>query len=355
MRNPGYTKTFVCILGSTMLGYSTAVVARTPFATNSELKQASPDEVRRQPAADAQRLKIEIRPIAGSLGAEIAGVDLSKPIGDSTFADIYQALLDYLVIFFPRQVDLSPEQHTAFAARFGEVDVAPFSYPFKTPTVAGHSQILLNVKEAADRTINVGGFWHTDVTYRERPHKAAIIYAKDVPPFGGDTMFANQYLAYESLSESMKQVLGGMRAVHSSRMVYGNEAARFASVSRTQAPRPEHREFSKSLHAKAEQTSAMETDHPVIRTHPDTRRKSLYVNRGFVERFAGMTAEESLPLLQHLWDHAGRPEFTCRYRWSRNDVGVWDNRCTLHYAINDYSGERREMHRISVHEEARPE
>jgi taurine dioxygenase len=294
-----------------------------------ELKQASPDEVRRQPAADTKRLKVEIRPIAGSLGAEILGVDLSRSIGDSTFADIYQALLDHLVIFFPQQGNLSPEQHTAFAARFGEVDVAPFSYPFKTPTVAGHSQILLNVKEAADRTINVGGFWHTDVTYRERPHKAAIIYAKDVPPFGGDTMFANQYLAYETLSEAMKQMLG-LEAVHSSRMTYGNESARFASVSRTRAPLPTERSFSKSTYARAENDSVIENEHPVVRTHPDTGRPCLYVNRGFVERFAGMTAEESLPLLEFLWDHASRSEFTCRYTWSPNDIGAWDNRCTPH-------------------------
>jgi len=314
----------------------------------------SPQTIERTGCADANSLKIEIQPIAGAIGARIPGVDLSRKPGDSTFADIYRALLDYLVIFFPRQRALSPEQHTAFAALFGEVDREPFTYPLKTPTLEGHSQILLNVKEASDRTINVGGFWHADVTYRERPHKAAIIYAKDVPAFGGDTMFANQYLAYETLSDGMKKMLAGLRAVHSSRMRYGSESARFGSVSRARAPLPEERSFSKSMKAQPEHGGVSEFEHPVVRVHPETRRPCLYVNRGFVERFAGMTLEESLPLLEYLWDHASRPEFTCRYTWSPNDIGVWDNRCALHYALNDYSGERREMHRISVHEPSPP-
>jgi len=318
------------------------------------LRTHIPAEIRRESCVDTNNLRIEIQPIAGALGARILGVDLSRPISDSTFADIYRAFLEYLVIFFPGQPALSLEQHTAIAARFGEVDYAPFTYPFKTPTVDGHSQIVVNLKEAADTTINVGGFWHADVTYRERPHKAAIIYAKDVPAFGGDTMFANQYLAYDTLSDGMKRMLDGLMAVHSSRMTYGNESARFASVSRTRAPLPTERAVSKSIYQRAENESVIENEHPVVRTHPDTGRPCLYVNRGFVERFAGMTAEESLPLLEFLWDHASRSEFTCRYTWSPNDIGVWDNRCTLHYALNDYSGERREMHRISVHEPSPP-
>jgi taurine dioxygenase len=270
------------------------------------------------------------------------------------FADVYQAFLDYLVIFIPNARPLSPDQHRAFAERFGEVDYAPFSYPLKTPTVEGHTEILMNVKEASDRSINVGGFWHADVTYRERPHKAAILYAREAPPFGGDTMFANQYLAYESLSPGMQRMLDGMSAEHTSGMPYGGESARSASVSRTQAPRPEDRKFSTSLHANAEQAEERKCEHPVVRTHPETRRKALYVNRGFTSRFANMTLEESRPLLEFLWHHATRPEFTCRYKWAQDDIGVWDNRCVLHYALNDYSGQRREMHRISVHEPSRP-
>lgn len=308
---------------------------------------------RQHPTADAKPSKIEVKPIAGALGAEIDGLDLAQPLSDSVFADLYQAFLEHLVIFVRNRSPLSPKQLGRVAAMFGEIDHEPFSYPFRTPTVEGHPEILMNVKEASDRTINVGGLWHTDVTYRERPHKAAVLYAKDVPTFGGDTMFTNQYLAYETLSEKARQQCDDLTAIHSSAMAYGGEAARFASVSRTQAPKPEDRSFRASQHANAA-VSAIETEHPVVRIHPETKRKCLYVNRGFVARFGGMTAEESLPFLQYLWMHSTRPEFTCRYRWSPHHVGIWDNRCTQHYAINDYSGERREMHRISVHEPTRP-
>lgn len=309
---------------------------------------------RRSAPADARTRKVEIRPIAGALGAEILGADLTQPIGASMFADIYRAFLDHLVIFFPGQKPLTPDQQTGFTALFGEVDRVPFSYPFKTPTVDGHSQILVNVKEANDRSFNVGGFWHADVTYRERPHKAAVLYAHEVPPYGGDTMFANQYLAYEALSDGMRRMLDGMRAVHGSDMRYGRESARFASVSRASAPRPEDRSFKASMLSRAEDVTPIENEHPVVRTHPETGRKGLYVNRGFTSRFADMTDEESRPLLEFLWEHAARAEFTCRYRWAPYDVGVWDNRCVLHYALNDYSGARREMRRISVHEPTRP-
>jgi taurine dioxygenase len=309
---------------------------------------------RHNPSGDAKSSKIEMRPVAGAIGAEIFGVDLSKPVGDSMFADIYKAFLDYLVVFFPQQPVLTPDMHMAFASRFGDVDMEPFVYPFKTPTVAGYPQILLNVKESGDRSINVGGFWHADVTYRERPHKAAIMYTKETPAVGGDTLFSTQYLAFETLSVSMRQMLGGLKAVHSSEMPYGGEAARFASVALNQAPRPEDRAFSASLYDRSEQNKILTTEHPVVRTHPETFRPCLYVNRGFTDRFVGMTREESYPLLEYLWNHATRTEFTCRYKWSNNDVVVWDNRSALHYALNDYYGHRREMHRISVHEPSRP-
>lgn len=306
------------------------------------------------PAGDARASKIEVRPIAGAIGAEILGVDLSKPVSESVFADIYKAFLDYIVVFFPKQTALTPEMHTRFASQFGEVDMEPFVYPFRTPTVPGYPQILQNVKEGEDRSINVGGFWHADVTYRERPHKAAIMYTKETPSVGGDTLFSNQYLAYETLSDGMKEMLNNLKAVHSSAMPYGDETARFASVSLKQAPTPEDRKFSASLYSRSEQAAVSTSEHPVVRIHPETNRRCLYVNRGFTERFVGMTREESFPLLDYLWAHATRAEFTCRYKWSNNDVVVWDNRSALHYALNDYYGHRREMHRISVHEPSRP-
>jgi taurine dioxygenase len=298
-------------------------------------------------------MAIEVRPLAGALGAEVFGADIAGGISDSEFAEIYATFLEHLVVFFRRQRPLTPAQHTAFAARFGEVDYEPFAYPIKPPAVAGCPQILVNVKERSDRSINVGGLWHADVTFRPRPHKAAVIYAKDAPPFGGDTMFANQYLALESLSDGMRTLLEGLKAEHCSAMVYGSESARSAATSRNNAPRAEDRSVTRSLQQASERVFEA-TDHPVVRTHPETGRKCLYVNRGFVTCFTGMSLEESRPLLEYLWTHASQPEFTCRARWSQDDVGVWDNRCTLHFALNDYYGHRREFHRISVHEQSRP-
>lgn len=292
-----------------------------------------------------------IRPLAGALGAEIIGIDLSHPLDESSFHLINQALMDYLVVFISGQKELAPDQLTSFARKFGEIDLAPFAHPLKMPSVEGHPEIFHIVKEAKDRSINLGGFWHTDVTYRERPHSLGLMYSEEAPTFGGDTMFANQYLAYETLSEGMKKMLGGLKAVHSSAMSYAGESARFGAVSRTHAPTSDDRKFAR----EKSQVDIIENEHPVVRTHPETKRKSLYVNRGFTSRFAGMSEEESRPLLEYLWSHATRPEFTCRYQWSANTVGIWDNRCTLHYALNDYYGQRRSMYRISLHESARPE
>jgi taurine dioxygenase len=298
-------------------------------------------------------MTVEIRPLAGALGAELFGARIAKGVSDSEFADINAAFLEHLVLQFRQQDPLSPEQHTAFAARFGEIDYQPFAYPLKPPGVPGHPQILVNLKEAGDRSINVGGLWHSDVTFRQRPHKAGIIYAKDAPYFGGDTMFANQYLAFESLSDGMRALLVGLSAEHCSAMVHGSEAARTAASSRGHAPRTEDRAISRSLNEAAER--AHETSvHPAVRTHPETSRKCLYLNRGFVTRFATMSMEESKPILEYLWAHSVLPEFTCRLRWLPNDVGIWDKRCTLHFALNDYYGYRREFHRISVHEGTRP-
>ncbi len=304
-------------------------------------------------AQNLLRQSIDIRPIAGTIGAEIHGVDLSKPLSDDGFEAIHQAFLEYLVIFLPNQAPLSPDRLKEFADRFGEVDPAPFAYPLKMPLIEGHPEILNILTEATNRAINIGGFWHTDVTYRERPNLGSVIYAKETPPFGGDTMFANQYLAYETLTDGMKEMLLPMRAIHSSAMPHGQENARFGSVAKDHAPSEDDRTFAATglEHTKVE---IIETAHPVIRTHPETGRKSLYVNRAFTSHFEGMTIEESLPLLEILWAQGVRPEFTCRYRWSPDTVGVWDNRATQHYAINDYYGHRRYMQRISIHESSRP-
>ncbi len=293
---------------------------------------------------------IEVRPIAGSIGAVIRGVGLDKAISDSNFVQIEAALYEHLVIFLPSPRPLSPAHLRNFAARFGNLDEAPFVYPFRVPPVDGYPEIFTNIKEAHNEGFNIGGFWHADVTYRPKPHKASVLYAKETPAVGGDTMFANQYLAYESLEPELKQKLLSMNAIHSSAMPHGRESARFATVSRQHAPKANKSRFHDSGDAVGS-VEVIENTHPVVRTHPVTGKRVLYVNRGFTSRFEGMSEAESLPLLEQLWAHQSQPEFTCRYRWSPYSVAVWDNCAAHHYAINDYFGERRHMQRIAIHED----
>ena len=298
----------------------------------------------------ANNHSFEIRPIAGSIGAEIRGVELHKSLTEAQFGLIYQAFLEHLVIFLPQQSSLSLDDITGFARRFGALDDNPFVYPFKIPPIEGYPEVYNNIKEAENTGVNIGGFWHADVTYRSKPHKASVLYAKEVPEFGGDTMFANQYLAYETLPNDLQNRLSKMQAIHSSAMPHGQSAERFASVSRHHAPAPADRELDAGGQEVVD-VEVIENVHPVVRTHPETGKKHLYVNRGFTSRFVDMTEAESLPLLEELWAHASRAELTCRYRWQPNSVAVWDNRVTLHYAINDYFGQRRHMQRVSIHED----
>jgi len=291
----------------------------------------------------------EIKPIAGALGAEIHGVDLSVPLTDSQFEFIHQTFLDYQVIFLPNQT-LTPLEQRQFAARFGELDTPRFIPPYQMPPLEGVPEIYQVVKEADNDSVNIGGLWHADVTYRERPNLGSVAYVKESPLFGGDTIYANLYLAYEQLSQGMKDLVVGLDAIHSSNMPYGGANARSLPVSREHAPSDTERKFTMT----STEPESIELAHPVVRTHPETNRKLLYINRGFTQRFAKMTDEESWPLLEFLFNQCERPEFCCRYRWASGTVGVWDNRCVLHYALNDYFGQRRVMHRISINESDRP-
>jgi taurine dioxygenase len=272
---------------------------------------------------------ISVAPIAGALGAELRGVDLSGPLPDDLIGQIRAALLQHHVIFF-RDQHLTPEQHLAFGRRFGELQVHEF-----VEGMADNEEIL-EVRKEAEETRNFGGGWHTDVSYLERPALGSVLYAHQVPDYGGDTMFANQHLAYETLSDGMKKMLEGLTAIHSARRPYGPNAER----SHDYGPSSMRFNFSNSALA--------ETEHPVVRTHVETGRKSLYVNRTFTIRFKDMTEAESAPLLNYLWDHAVRPEFTCRFRWQSNSIAFWDNRSVQHNAINDYHGRRRVMHRVTI-------
>jgi alpha-ketoglutarate-dependent taurine dioxygenase len=270
---------------------------------------------------------IEIRPLAGALGAEVGGIDLSQ-CGDEAIAEVRQALLDNLVLCF-REQQLSPAQQIALGRRFGELNIHPHYR-----SLDGYPEILPVLKEPTDKR-NIGGVWHSDVTFLERPALGSLLYAIDVPSKGGDTMFASQYTAYEALSDGMKRMLEGLIAVHSDAIL-----TEPAKVARSNAER------STKLNAAATQVS--ESEHPVVRTHPETGRKALFVNGAFTQRFKDMTAEESRPLLHYLFRHAARPEFTCRIRWQKGSLVFWDNRAVQHYALNDYPGERREMHRVTV-------
>jgi len=270
-------------------------------------------------------MTLEVRPIAGALGAELSGVDLSRDLDDATVAEIRRAWLQHLVIFF-RDQDLPPARFLAFAKRFGE----PIEYPF----VKGLDEFpeIIPVLKLEHEKINFGGIWHSDTTYLDVPPMASMLVAREVPPHGGDTEFANMYLAYETLSAGMRRMLDGLVAVNSS-------AA--ADVSRTREDRIKD---SARADAKKEYTAS----HPVVRVHPETGRRALYVNVAHTVRFEGMTEEESAPILKFLYAHQTRADFTCRFRWRAGSLAFWDNRCAQHNAINDYQGHMRLLHRITL-------
>jgi len=267
--------------------------------------------------------RLDVRPVAGALGAEIHGVDLSRPLDAGTAAAIRAALLEHLVVFFRGQT-LTPAQQLAFARAFGE----PVEYP-QLKGLADYPMITPVVKLEHER-VNFGGIWHSDTTYLERPPMGSMLYAIEVPPRGGDTLFANQYLAYESLSEGLRRVLDGLVGVNTSTK---------AAASRTREDR---------MRAAGEELKVLVGEHPVVRTHPETGRKALFVNIGHTERFRGWTDEESRPLLEYLFAHQVKPEFTCRFRWEPGSLAFWDNRCTQHNPVNDYHGFRRVLHRVTL-------
>ncbi|HEU4352528.1 MAG TPA: TauD/TfdA family dioxygenase [Burkholderiales bacterium] len=262
---------------------------------------------------------MEVRRIAGALGAELLGVDLSK-LSDEVVAAIRGAFLEHQVIFF-RDQKLDPAQFMAFAQTMGK----PVPYPF-VPGMEGFPEVI-EVKKLEHERHNFGGIWHSDTAYLEDPPMGSMLIAREIPPYGGDTLFASQYLAYEALSEGMKRLLAGLYAVNSSAK---------ADVTRTREDRV--KEYSRHY----------EAEHPVVRTHPETGRKALYVNFGHTVRFRGMTEAESAPLLDYLFRHQVKPEFTCRFCWEVGSLAFWDNRCTQHNPVNDYHGHRRVMHRITL-------
>lgn len=256
---------------------------------------------------------VEVVPLAGTIGAEIRGVDL-RDFDDRTFKLIRQAFLDHHVLVF-RDQHLTPDQHVAFGKRWGSLHIHPLS-----PQVENYPTIIVLTNIGKEKVITE--VWHSDVTPDVRPPLGSILYARQIPRAGGDTLFANQHAVYERLSDGMKRVLGGLRAVHTRKLWA-------------------HRYGPKWLEDEGHV-------HPAVRTHPDTGRKALFVNQGFTQRFEDMTEEESAPLLQYLYNCACAPDVCYRHMWRRNDLVMWDNRSVQHFAVHDYGDEPRVMHRVTI-------
>jgi taurine dioxygenase len=272
---------------------------------------------------------IEVKPMAGAMGAEIEGVDIGAgPLRNEQIAEVLEAFLAHQMIVLRRQ-RLTPAGQVAFARHFGK----PAIYPF-LKGLDGCPEVHEIIKTETD-TRNFGGGWHSDTAYKERPDMGTLLYALEVPAWGGDTLFANMYAAYDALSPGMQRLLAGLYAVNNSDKLY--PGGRTASL--------------KGLGGMGEAVVAapvLEAEHPVVRTHPGTGRKALYVNGAHTLRFRDMTEAESRPLIDFLSSHAVRPEFTCRLRWEAGTLAIWDNRCTQHFALNDYQGRRRHMHRVTL-------
>jgi taurine dioxygenase len=270
---------------------------------------------------------IDVRPIAGSIGAEVGGVDMAKPLGNQAFQEVHDALMAHQVIFF-RDQEISPGEHVAFARQFGELHVHPYA-----PSLDDHPEVLILKSSKANKA--AANAWHSDVTFQKEPPLGSILLAREVPEHGGDTMWANMYEAYEALSAPMKRYLEGMTARNTAGRA--NFEKGYDNLSEQEKA---------EIHANRMAEDGV--DHPIVRTHPVTGRKALYVNSIFTQKIRGVTHRESRTILDFLFDHLKRPEFTCRFRWEKGSVAFWDNRCTQHYAVADYGDATRVMHRVTV-------
>jgi taurine dioxygenase len=270
--------------------------------------------------------RLTVTPLSPAIGAVIDGVNLARPLDAQNQARIEQALLAHKVLFFENQ-HLTPDQQRDFAARFGKLHIHPIY-----PTVEGTPEVLVLDTHEGNPPDN--DTWHSDVTFIETPPLGAVLYAKQLPSIGGDTLWSNSIAAYETLSTSMRALLGGLTATHDFEKSFPR--SRYATTPDDEA---------KWLRTRATHRPAV---HPVVRTHPQTGRKGLFVNEGFTTHINELTRSESDSLLHYIFTHVARPEFTVRYRWKPNTVAMWDNRCTQHYALADYLPNRRVMHRATI-------
>lgn len=269
--------------------------------------------------------RISVSRMAGALGAELSDIDLSTPLDTECAEEVRNALHEFGVIVLRNQ-DISPKQYLAFAQQFG--DILPY------PMVQGLPDFpdIVPVLKKEDETVNFGGLWHSDTTYLEKPPMGSMLLALELPPKGGDTIWSNMMMAYDTLSDGMKEMLNGLIAINSAKK--GSAAAT--------------REDRRKDAAKDDSGLQTTAEHPVVRTHPATGRKTLYVNFGHTTHFKGMSEAESAPILNYLFKHQTRPEFTCQLHWEVGTLAFWDNRITQHNPINDYHGYRRLLHRITL-------
>ena len=274
-------------------------------------------------------MQIEVRRASPMIGAVVTGVDLSKPLANETFDVLYDAFNEHSIICVPDQ-SLTVDQHVAFSRRFGELE----QHVLKEDLLEGHPEIYILSNKMKDGKrvgrAKAGWYWHTDLSYQHNPSKASFMHALEIPSSGGDTMFASTAAAYDALSEPIKNLIEGLTAEHSFRHAYETFSKRWAPPISEEA-----------FKARPPVT------HPVVRTHPETGRKAIYVNEGFTTRILELTHDESAALLAYLYRHMTRPEFVYRHRWSVNDFVMWDNRVTMHCALGDYS-EDRYMHRTTI-------
>ena len=269
---------------------------------------------------------LTLAPLSPALGAVVSGIDLRQPLDDAQHQAIEQALLTHQVLFF-RDQPLTPSQQAAFAARFGDLHIHPIY-----PSVPEQREVI--VLDTAVTDVRDNAIWHTDVTFLETPALGAVLAAKQLPPYGGDTLWASGIAAFEALSEPLQRLLDGLTATHDISKSFPQErfGATDADLARLEEARKKNPPRS----------------HPVIRTHPVTGRKALFVSDGFTTRINELSAAESRAILDLLFAHVARPEFTVRWRWRENDVAFWDNRVTQHYAVDDYRPQRRVMHRATI-------
>jgi taurine dioxygenase len=266
---------------------------------------------------------IRVAKLTPVIGAEIDGVDLSRPLEDEIFEEIHDALMQNLVVFFRGQ-DISVEQHKAFGSRFGELHIHPAAFRHGVPD---HPEILV-IHADAKTTRTAGDSWHSDVSCDQEPPMASILKLHVVPDTGGDTLFSSMYAAYDALSDHMKRYLEGLSATHDGGPNYRDRAAR-AGINDADRQYPR-------------------ASHPVVRTHPVTGRKALFVNSGFTTHIDGLPKDESDAILRFLFAHVAKPQFQCRFRWQPNSIAMWDNRCTQHHAMWDYFPQTRSGHRVTV-------